>query len=276
MNVQEFYKKLDETFRKGDSQNVTDFLEQSLAEAKEQEDALGIIAVSNELGGVYRVTGKTQAAKEICEDVLKRIEAIGMGDTQHYATALLNAGDVHLSAGEWEAAIDLFVQAKERLAALELDKDYRMAALCNNMSVAYRQMGKLQEAEAVLDIALSVIGSMPEYIAELATTHVNLGQLQVKQDKMDAAKESFQEAIRIFEEHEKGQDPHYATALAGLGEIFFAAGELDSAEAQYHTALSVIAQNDGQQSPDYEAISQKLENIREEKKKHQEHEGKKA
>ncbi len=266
MNLQEFYKKLDEVFQERNAQKVVDFLEQSLAEAKEQDDALGIIAVSNELGGVYRVTGKTQQAKDICEDVLKRIEAIGMGDTQHYATALLNAGDVHLSAGQWEEAINLFSQAKERLAALELGEDYRMAALCNNMSVAYRETGKLQEAEAALETALSVISSLPGCEVELATTHVNLGELQMRQEKMDAAKESFEQAAHVFEENQKTQDPHYASALAGLGEVFSAAGELEAAKNHYTKALGLIEQSYGKDSPAYAVVSRNLEKIKTEEK----------
>lgn len=266
MNLQNFYEKLDEIFQQRDAQKVVDFLEQSLNEAKEQEDALGIIAVSNELGGVYRVLGKIEQAKEVCEDVLKRIEAVGMGDTQHYATALLNAGDVHLSAGEWEAALNLFTQAKERLAALELGEDYRMAALCNNMSVAYRETGKLQEAEAVLETALSVISSLPGCQVELATTHVNLGELQVKQEKMDAAKESFEQAARVFEENQKTKDPHYASALAGLGEILSAAGELEAAETHYEKALDLIEQSYGKNSPAYQVIARNLEKLQEAEK----------
>lgn len=266
MNLQNFYKELDEIFRERDAQKVVDFLEKRLAEAEEQDDAIGIIAVSNELGGVYRVTGKTEQAKNICGDVLKRIEEVGMGDTQHYATALLNAGDVHLSAGEWEDAIGLFTQAKERLTALELDKDYRMAALCNNMSVAYRETGKLQEAETVLETALSVISSLPECAVELATTHVNLGELQVKQEKMDAAKESFEEAARIFEENERIQDPHYASALSGLGEVLSAAGDLEAAQAHYEKALGLIERSYGKDSPAYRIVSRNLETIKEEEK----------
>ncbi len=266
MNLQNFYEKLDEIFQQRDAQKVVEFLEQSLGEAKEQDDALGIIAVSNELGGVYRVLGKTEQAKQVCEDVLKRIKAVGMGDTQHYATALLNAGDVRLSAGEWEAALDLFIQAKERLTALELGEDYRMAALCNNMSVAYRETGKLQEAENVLETALSVISGLPGCAIELATTYVNLGELQVKQEKLDAAKESLGQAVRLFEESQKTKDPHYASALTGLGEVLSAEGELESAKSHYTKALGLIEQSYGKDSPAYQVISRNLAKIEEAEK----------
>ena len=50
---------------------------------------------------------------------------------------------------------------QDMLESLGFTKDYRMAALCNNISMVYRDNGSLDKAEAALDTAFDIIRSMP-------------------------------------------------------------------------------------------------------------------
>ncbi len=262
INLQEFYHGLDLMFQKKDSKETMRYLESWLKSAEDQNDSSGIVAVCNELGGLCRVTGQVDRAKKLYEIVLSRLEQMGLSSTEHYATALINTGDVHIVAKEPQQALQLFLKAKALLLDCGLGGDYRMAALCNNISAIYRENGQFDKAEEALDIAFHIIKGLPQYQGELATTYVNLGELQVRQNKMEMAKESFLCAIKIFEEATGGKDVHYSAACAGLGEVFFLTGNYKDAAGYYEKALELI-QRDFGKTPYYELVAANLEKVRE-------------
>ena len=245
IDIRAFYLGLDEMFKKGGSAEIRSYMKDWLREAELKNDIGGIIAVSNELGGLCRAMGENSEAKELYISVLEKLELIGMKNTENYAVALINMGDVYVYSGEHKAALDIFLRAKKILEDYKLNGDYRMAALCNNISMIYREEGKFSEAEEALDIAFNIIKGLPECRGELATTYVNLGELQVRQNKLVMARESFLEAIKIYVESTNGRDVHYSSACAGMGEVCFLKAELAEAANWYQKALELIERDFG-------------------------------
>ena len=228
IDIRAFYLGLDEMFKKGGSAEIRSYMKDWLREAELKNDIGGIIAVSNELGGLCRAMGENSEAKELYISVLEKLELIGMKNTENYAVALINMGDVYVYSGEHKAALDIFLRAKKILEDYKLNGDYRMAALCNNISMIYREEGKFSEAEEALDIAFNIIKGLPECRGELAM-----------------ARESFLEAIKIYEESTNGRDVHYSSACAGMGEVCFLKGELAEAANWYQKALELIERDFG-------------------------------
>lgn len=261
IDIQEFYKGLDIMFSKKDSKETMRYLESWLKEAKEKEDLSAVTAVANELGGLCRATGQLERALELSRTVLKNLEQMGLSDTEHYATALINMGDVYINAKEPQKALELFLRARKLLEKRGLTGDYRMAALCNNISAIYRETGQFAEAEADLEIAFRIIKGLPQCRGELATTYVNLGELQVRQNKLRLARESFEQAIAIFEQETGGQDVHYSAACAGLGEVFFLTGDAKKAETWYKKAMELIERDFGR-TPYYKKMAENLQKVR--------------
>lgn len=261
LNLQEFYEGLDIMFQRKDRKETQRYLEGCLREAEEKQDTSGIVAVCNELGGLCRVTGQIDRAKSLYARVLSLLEEMGLASTEHYATALINTGDVHLMVKELAQALELFLRAEKMLINCGLGGDYRMAALCNNISMIYRETGQFVEAEQALDKAFHIIKGLPQCRGELATTYVNLGELQVSQRKLEMAKESFLSAATIFEEETGGTDVHYSAACAGLGEVFYMTGKFKEAERYYEKALELI-QRDFGKTPAYDMVADNLEKTR--------------
>ena len=173
----------------------------------------------------------TQAAKNYIE--LELIIALRLTGTDNHAVTLINAGDVYIVTGDYEAALHYFLQAQQILTAIDMDGDYRMAALCNNISMVYRYQGKLAEAEEALNRAFDIIKGLPECRPEMATTLVNLGELQLKQQKYTMSEESFKNAIMIYEKELGGRDPHLPSAYSGLGHLYYVTGRLGESESAY-------------------------------------------
>lgn len=261
-----FYQDLDALFQKKDINKTINFLEEQQKTAEENDDMAAIVTICNEFGGVCRVTGQTDRAKDLYKKVLKTLEQMDLLGTEQHATTLLNTGDVYISSQEWEQAIDYLSQAREMLIALGLDNDYRMAALCNNISSVYRAIERPEDAEQALKIAFDIIKQIPEGRGELATTYVNLGQLQIKQGKLDEAKNSFTEAVKIFEEATGDKDVHYSAALAGLGEVCFLEKDYENAEMYLIKTLELIDRDFGK-TASYETVSKNLEAVRKERAK---------
>lgn len=261
IDLQEFYNGLDLMFQRKDSGATGSYLESWLRTAEEKRDLSGIVAVCNELGGFCRVTGQIDRAKELYARVRSLLEEMGLAATQHYATALINTGDVHLMVNELTQALELFLEAEKLLLSRGLDGDYRMAALCNNISMIYREREEFAKARQALDKAFCIIKGLPERGGELATTYVNLGELQVRQGQLEKAKESFLCAVKIFEEETGGADVHYSAACAGLGEVFYLSGAFQEAEHYYEKARDLI-QRDFGKTPAYDMVCSNLEKAR--------------
>ena len=261
VDLQEFYKGLDIMFQRKNSQETKWYLESWLKAAEERNDLSGIVAVCNELGGLCRVTGELDRAKALYQRVLSNLEQMGLASTEHYATALINAGDVHIVAKERQQALDLFLKAERLLKNCGLGGDYRMAALCNNISAIYRETEDFAAAEEALDIAFNIIKGLPQYKGELATTYVNLAELQIRQNKLQMAKESLFAALKIFEEETGGKDVHYSAANASLAEVFFCEKNYKEAEKYYLKALQLIERDFGR-TPYYNLVADNLERVR--------------
>lgn len=256
-----FYDGLDIIFQKKDSAETMRYMENWLKEAEKQDDSHGIVAVCNELGGFCRAMGQTERAKELYKRVLSILKSLNMENTENYATALINTGDVYLNAGEFKEALECFIKSKDMLIKLGLDKDYRMAAVCNNISMVYRETGQFAEAENALDTAFNIIKGLPQCRGELATTYVNLGELQVRQSKLEMAKKSFVAAEKIFVQDTGGNDVHYSAACAGLGQVYSLMGNLIESIYYYEKALELIERDYGR-VPYYDLVVSSLEGVR--------------
>ena len=244
IDLKQFYQELDALYKKKNSAGTISYLENCLREAETKHDSSGIVAVCNELGGVCRAMGQTDRAKELYHTVLTNLEHMGLTHSEHYATALINTGDVYVNSRELEEALRYFLKARDLLVERGLAGDYRMAALCNNISMVYRDTGEMEKAEQALDTAFRIIKSIPKCWGELATTYTNLGELQVRQNKLEMAKESFEEACRLFEAG-GGGNVHYSAACAGLGQVFYLKGQISEAVHWYEKALALMERDFG-------------------------------
>lgn len=239
-----FFEGLDALFTGEDKHAVQTYLEDGLRRARACDDTGAIVAIANELGGFYRVTGALNQAKALYDEALSRLIAMDLKESEHYATTLINAGDVYVYDDAHEEALKRFIEAKALLEKRGMANDYRMAALCNNISMSYSALGDYTAAECALEDAFRIISGFDNCQAELATTYINLGALQVKQSKLALAEESFLAACRIYE-NDGGRDVHYSAVIAGLGEVYFLKGAYYQAISYYKKALSLIERDFG-------------------------------
>ena len=140
MNINDFYQKLDGYFAQHDTGAIEKFMIDSLTTARTENDTAAIVAVSNELAGFYRASGNIDEAIKLSQKVLQLLKNMGEETSENFAVALQNGANIVMVAGEHETALQMFRTAESILAYRGFGSDYRMAALCNNISALYREM----------------------------------------------------------------------------------------------------------------------------------------
>lgn len=248
MNIEDFFRQLDEYFQKNELEKVEPYLAGALEEAKETEDYAAYIAIGNEMIGFYRSVSMFRQAFDIAEDVLLLMEELQLETSEHFATTLLNAATAYRAAGKAEQAYRYYQQALGIYHGILPEGDYRFAGLYNNMSLLLEQMGENEEAVELLQKALGIVEKLEDSKAEQATTLTNLALLYFKMNRAQEAGTALKEALRIFEEEGDGveTDAHYGAALSGVGEAYYRMGDYEKALAAYEKALSEVKKHFGE------------------------------
>jgi tetratricopeptide (TPR) repeat protein len=158
----------------------------------------------------------------------------------------------------------MYQQAEALLDALGMGHDYQMAALCNNMSAMYREMENFEEAERMARKSIIIISSIPGMRLNLATSLINLGEVETRLKKFDKAEESLKTAIAIFETEAGGQDIHYAAAMSALGALYYYRGDYDGSIASYQKALQLIDRDFGHTAY-YDMVEKNLKQVESER-----------
>lgn len=259
-----FYRGLDLQFKTGNAATIEKYLYEQLELAKESGDRAGGIAVNNELGGILRAQGKIDEALRIYQEILSTMIDVGLQDTVHYATALLNTGDVYLANGQYEAAERYFDEAAGLYTRLGLSQAYPMAAVYNNRSVVARERGDYKTACGLLNQALVIIQNIPEAAAEVATTLVNMGQLELMRGELDSAKNYLEDALKRYNALPGERDVHQGQAYQALAQVYYHMGDYPAALAECDRAQSAIARDfgtEGQAYRELEALRSRLSDL---------------
>lgn len=262
MDINGFYEKLDELYAHHDTAAIENYMTQSMQQARAENDMGAITAIGNELAGFYRVSGKIDEAIKLSQEVLQKLKDMGQETTENFASALQNAASVLTVAGEKDMALQMYQTCRQILEYRGLFQDYRMAALYNNISAVYREKEEFDKAEDAAHQSIAIISSLPEHRVELATSLVNLGEVQARLEKFDDAKASLERALSIYETETDGRDPHYAAATAALGNMYYYRKEPEKAAPYFRKALELIERDFGH-NQFYEMISKNLEMVEE-------------
>lgn len=262
MNINDFYQKLDSYFAQHDTAAIEKYMVDSLTAARTENDPAAIVAVSNELAGFYRAAGNVDEAIKLSQKVLQLLKNMGEETSENFAVALQNGANIMMVAKEYDTALQMFRTAEAILAYRGFAADYRMAALCNNISALYREMENFEEAEKAALRSLEIIVSMPQYKLEMATSLVNLGEVQTRLAKFEEAKGTLEAAMSIYELETGGRDSHYAAATAAMGNLYYFWQKPEEAAPYFRKAMELIERDYGRNAF-YEMMDRNLKTVEE-------------
>lgn len=147
IDLNKFYQGLDDLFQQKDSGQTMAYLQRWLQEAQQRQDTSGIVAVSNELGGLCRAMGQIDRAKDLYKTVLTQLEHMGL-TFRTLRNCTDQRGRCVRQFQRTAGGLQYFLRARDLLVECGLAGDYRMAALNNNISMVYRDTGEYRQGGA--------------------------------------------------------------------------------------------------------------------------------
>lgn len=240
MEINRFFTKLDTLFANREMREAENYMRESLEAAERGGDLRFAIAVCNELGGYYRKLSRYREGAALYEKALAYLERLGLSDSEHCATTLINYATTCTQAGEREKALSFFQRAVGIFTEKGLAADYRMATLHNNISSLYQDAADLPNAEKHLRMALSVLENLSGTGLAAAITYTNWAQLCLSADRLADAEEKALLALAAFEKAGGGRDTHYAAAVNVLGKISYCKGDYAAAVSRFREAMELI------------------------------------
>ena len=195
IDVQRVIARLDEYLAQNDYAAAERHLKYWEEEARQGNDRRGEFSLAEELMGLYRKLGRREEAISYAEKAVHYIDLIDLGGTVSAATAMLNAATVYKAFGQAERGIPLFEKAQaiyeEKLPA----EDSRLAGLYNNFALALVDLKRFEEARALYQKALVIIGATEGGEPEQAITELNLASLAEAQYGLEAAEKEIEEHL---------------------------------------------------------------------------------
>ncbi|MCS6861965.1 MAG: tetratricopeptide repeat protein, partial [Abditibacteriales bacterium] len=171
------------------------------------------------LGYAYDQEGKYEDALKAYQRAVELKQRTVEGNPQAspaerttYAGYLNNIGRVYFKQTRWDEAIEQFEKA------LEVSKDFRPAL--NNLALSYHRKASEQQEQGSTEEARQTFGQAEKVWLRLRDLDRNnvtvlgaLADTQMAQDKVDEAKATYQQLLRI--------DPKNVPALSNLGLLCF-------------------------------------------------------
>lgn len=246
MDLNIFFKELDLIFKTGNVKKAEEFILEWMEKAQKSGDIPAILAIANELGGIYRVTSRFQEGKNAYTVAIQAIKLLKLENTEQHGTTLLNLASVYAASKNNTEALKLYEQAAEIFVKAGLNNDYRLAALYNNISHVYDELNELNQAQLNAEKSLRIIETLPEFPIESATTYTSLACIYLKQKRFPEAERNLFTAEQIFKNQQGRLDPHYAATLSAMGELYYYTGNYILSIRYFEQALEMIKNNYGE------------------------------
>lgn len=258
-----FLRGLDAIFDARDGATRAEpYLRAALTEAERLQDDGARLTILNEVVGFYRSQSRHDDAVSASAQALTLAGDMGIEGTDAHASTLINAATALRAAGRHDEALDLYRQALAMSEAVMAPTDRRLAALHNNLSILFSDLGEHREAAVELERALEILESSSSDLArdiDVATTCTNLALVCFSLGRDADATAHIERSMVVYGAGGHERDAHYASAVAGHAEACFRMGRLGDAVAMYRTALGIIAECYGTSNDYYTVTAANLE-----------------
>lgn len=178
-------------------------------------------------------------ALALAEGALSTCRALNPPSPITEARLLAILGNVHLTNGSFQLAIDAYELA---IAAGDVVQDLRRLSLTySNLSVAYLELGRYNEAARYAHRAIGIHETLSDGLA-LARSENNLGMLLLRRGDLAEAQSHLARAIKLFEE--AGVESQRAQMFMSMCELHWLRNDFDTAEGWARKAGDVAARAD--------------------------------
>lgn len=223
ISLDRILEKLDAYLHKNDYTGAERHLLYWQNEADAAENNSVMLAVRNELIGLYRKLGRREEALSSVRAALNLIASLGITRQVGAATTYLNAATAYKAFGMAKEALPLFEDARTIYEEALPQDDARLAGLYNNMALALVDLGRYAEAAALYARAITVLEAGKGGALEVAITYLNMASAKESELGLLAADTEISsllaKAKALLEGHEK-RDGYYAFVCEKCASVF--------------------------------------------------------
>jgi len=267
---QDIYYKLGGEFQYSEPEKALNYYKKALIMAKKIKDRKGIAGCLNRIGVILQAQGKYQKALSyykrslgVCKDWLSSLPfEQSQGSAKNgIASSLLNIGEINRALGNYDIAIDYYLQSlkiyeqlKDSPAKILVRSAKLGISLCwNNTGIIYYYQGSYEKA---LDYFIRSL-KIKEILGEkrlIANQMMNIGVVYKKLNKIEKARGYYMRSLSV---HKKmGNKQGISACLSNIANIYAIEENLKKSLEYRLQALKIARELD-----DQHGISQLLSNI---------------
>ena len=260
MVIKDILEKSDALFAAGKQREAAAYLEEQASLAQSEEEWETELSIINELMGYYRSISQLSKAWDYAFRAMQITEENAIGDSAEGITTYLNVPNVYRAAGQAKEALSHYQKVEEIYCKQGVEKEYRGGALYNNMSVAYLELGKSEDAMRYCEKAIDVLKAIPEVWDECAAAYSNLAGVLLGSAEPDIVKADacMDEALKLFEG--KGDSTHFCSVLAMKAYIAYLKKDLQGSLELYEKAMKETMKYFGRNA-DYERLERNYKGV---------------
>lgn len=223
ISVERILNKLDSYLHRNDYVSAEKHLLYWLDESEKCSDSRAVLAVMNELMGLYRKLGNRVEALRFSQLSVKKIEELNAVDQLGSATVYLNCATVYKAFGMAKVGMPLFRKAEEIYKKNLSPTDSMWGGLYNNMALALVDIKEFSQADAMYRKAIDIMLSAENGEPEAAITYLNLANaIEEEKGLLDGSEEiddCLHKAKELLENYGR-RDGNYAFVCEKCASVF--------------------------------------------------------
>jgi len=213
MDLERILNKLDEFLNKNDYTGAERHILYWLADAKSLNNKRIMLALQNELCGLYRKLGRENDAVNAVYTALSLVTDMGIENNIGAGTTYINSATVLKAFGRSDKALPLFEKALEVYKNELPETDKRFGGLYNNMALALVDLKQFDRALKLYEKAIFVMQNIEDGMLEVAITHLNIANLKEAELGLEMAHEIIEDSLRkakIILDNHQSRNGYYA------------------------------------------------------------------
>lgn len=200
MDLERILNKLDEFLNKNDYAGAERHILYWLTDAKSRNNKRIMLALQNELCGLYRKLGRESDAVNAVYTALSLVTDMGIENNIGAGTTYINSATVLKAFGKASEALPLFEKALTVYKNELPETDKRFGGLYNNMALALADLKQFDKALKLYEKAIFVMQNAEDGMLEVAITYLNIANLKEAELGLEKAQEIIEELLKKSKE----------------------------------------------------------------------------
>ncbi len=240
MNEKEFYNEFDKLLTEHKIDTAKEYLLDSLAIAKNENNTSLLVAVLNETIGFFRDLSLFEDSIKFAKILAKLINQIN--NPKLHFISYINIANAYRAGGLYQDAYAAFNYALSVYENYKLDNKIELAALYNNFALLEQKEKNYDKALLLFNKALETIKNESDNV-KLATTYINIAECYMEQNKLNEALDTLFLTDSLLINYQ--DDFHMMGYYLAYGKVYYLKKEYLLSEKYYKLGLAHIDKNLG-------------------------------